>query len=93
MTHDELQDQVVRRVARTLGKPPDAIDPQADLERFGLDSVEAVALAGELEQLLGRPVEATTLWDHRCIADLCAALCNDESTDLDDELRRRLEAT
>ncbi|WP_460366152.1 beta-ketoacyl synthase N-terminal-like domain-containing protein, partial [Actinocorallia lasiicapitis] len=48
------------------------------LEEFGLASRDAVAIAGELEELLGRPLPATLVWEHPTISRLAAALSGAE---------------
>ncbi len=57
-------------IARTLELAPEQIDVDADFDGFGLDSVQAVALSGELSDHLGRELPATLLYEHRSIRDL-----------------------
>lgn len=58
------------RVAHLLAM--DAVDVDADrpLAELGLSSLQAVELAGDLEDRLGRPVDPTVVYDYPTIADL-----------------------
>jgi amino acid adenylation domain-containing protein/thioester reductase-like protein len=63
-----------RRIAARAGLSPSEIDPRATFSEFGLDSVEAVALAAELEIFLGRPLSPTLAWDYPTIGSLAEHL-------------------
>ena len=60
--------------ARQLGVAPALIDPDASVAGFGLDSVVAVGLSGELSQWLGRPIEPTVVYDHPSLRALAEHL-------------------
>lgn len=70
MTSDDIEQWLTSRIAAKLGVPPTAISRERPLDELGIDSVEALALAGELETFLGRRLEPTVLWDHGTIAAL-----------------------
>nr|WP_274543561.1 MULTISPECIES: acyl carrier protein [unclassified Streptomyces] len=53
---------------------PETIDPGVPLSDYGLDSVYAFVLCGDLEDHLGFPVDPTVVWDHRSVEDLSAHL-------------------
>ena len=59
---DELQIDVI------------TVDPGASVRDYGLDSVAAVRLVTELEQVLGRRVDVSLLWREATIASLAKAL-------------------
>ncbi|HKT04709.1 MAG TPA: type I polyketide synthase, partial [Rugosimonospora sp.] len=61
-------------LARRLGQEPDQIDRDCPLVEFGVSSVEAVELAGRLEQRLGRSLPATLLWEYPTINAIARAL-------------------
>jgi acyl carrier protein len=67
MTSEQLEGWLVEQLSRQLKVPPREIDPVRRLEEYGLDSLEAISLTGEIEILLGRPVDPTILWDHPSI--------------------------
>lgn len=76
MTPKELEDWLIEQLAGQLKVPKKDIDPVRRLEEYGLDSLEAVALTGEIEAKLGRTVDPTILWDYpsvRAVAMFLAA--------------------
>lgn len=77
MNHDQIQDWLRTKLAARLRIPPQALDVHRSLDEYGLDSMEAVALTGELETWLGRRVEPTAFWDHRSVSQLAAFLAGE----------------
>ncbi|MFC5182881.1 type I polyketide synthase [Actinomadura harenae] len=73
---DAIRRYLVEQIARRSRVEPSEVDPDRPLEEFGLASRDAVAVAGELEQLLGRALPATLVWEHPTINRLSAALAN-----------------
>lgn len=73
-THERVQNWLVEKVAYRLEVPPQEIDVDKYFDEFGLDSTEALVLAGELEKWLGMELETTALWYHPTIADLSGYL-------------------
>src|SRR5690606_5014285 len=65
-----LIEQIARRSRTTVAE----IDPDRPLEEFGLASRDAVAIAGELEQMLGRALPATLVSEHPTTNKLSLAL-------------------
>lgn len=74
MTPKQLEEWLIEQIAAQLNVPKKEIDPVRRLEEYGLDSLEAVALTGELEELLGRPVDPTILWDYPSVRAVAAFL-------------------
>ena len=64
MTAEELERWLITHLAAQLKVETTEIDPLRRLEEYGLDSLEAVALTGEIETMLGRAVDPTILWDY-----------------------------
>jgi len=60
--------------ARRLGIAAQQVDPHAPWSRYGIESVDAVRLANELGDFLGRPLPPTILWRHPTIAGLAVSL-------------------
>jgi acyl carrier protein len=77
MTRERIESWLTTRLAARLSLQPAEIDIYRPLDELGLDSMEAVALTGELERFLGRRVEPTVLWDHRTIVALSHFLSGD----------------
>lgn len=77
-SEETLVDWLRRQIAIRAGLPLDAIDPSAPFSAHGLDSVQAVGLAGELGIFLDRNLPATLAWDYPSIESLAAHLSEAE---------------
>ena len=64
-------------LAKLLGIRADQIDLTKPFASFGVDSVTAVRLSGELQEWLGRPVPPTVAYDYPTIEKLAAHLARD----------------
>jgi acyl carrier protein len=73
-TPDDLRDWLIKRVAYYTGKEPADVDPAVPLTAYGLDSVYALTLCGEIEDHLSVRIEPTIIWDFRTVDDLLAHL-------------------
>jgi len=69
-----LVDWLVAQVAGLLNTPPQQVDPNQPFTYYGLDSAQAVSVAGDLERKLGRDLPPTLLWDYPTINALSAHL-------------------
>lgn len=76
-----IQVWLVTQLAERLGLEPDEIDLDEDFANYGLNSIEAVNLSGDLENLLGRRLPPTILWDYPNVATLSEYLAEDTSRD------------
>ena len=72
--HEAIQDWLINRLAKSLEIEPQEIDIQKDFSEYGLDSVEAINLSGELESFLGCRLSPTLLWDYQNIDALAQYL-------------------
>ncbi len=72
---DEIESWLAVRVAEILRTTPADIDRHRSFSAYGIDSLTAAGLSGDLEDWLGRPVSATLLFDHETIAQAAAHLC------------------
>jgi acyl carrier protein len=70
LTAQAVQQWLTEKIAQRLGVQPGQVDPEKYFDEFGLDSTEALVLAGELEAWLGLELEPTALWYHPTIAQL-----------------------
>ncbi|MBI3969232.1 MAG: aminotransferase class I/II-fold pyridoxal phosphate-dependent enzyme [Chloroflexi bacterium] len=78
----ELSSLLANRLARSLSLSPSAIDLRKPLAEFGLDSLEAVRLTGELEEWVERRLAPTLVWDYPTIEALATYLAEGiDSTD------------
>ena len=72
-----LGDALARWVGERCDQRPDQVNRDCPLVEFGVSSVEAVELAGRLEERLGAPVPATLLWEYPTINAIERALSAD----------------
>lgn len=69
-TAAEIQDWFVNSLASITNSAPEDIDVTIPFENFGLDSVAAVGLTGELEDWLGCTVDPMAVYDYPTIEAL-----------------------
>lgn len=79
ISEDSIRRHLIEQIARRSRITVAEIDPDRPLEEFGLASRDAVAIAGELEQMLGRALPATLVWEHPTINKLSVALAGGDS--------------
>jgi acyl carrier protein len=78
-TAEELQDWLVTHLAEELGVDSEEIDVREPLASYGLRSVSAVSLSGDLEALLGCELSATLLWEYSTIESLAGYLAEENT--------------
>ncbi len=61
-------------IAKYVRRAPEEIRPDVPLAEYGLDSVYALTLAGDIEDHLGLSIEPTLMWDYPTIETLAQAL-------------------
>jgi amino acid adenylation domain-containing protein len=71
---EAIQSWLVRDLSRRLKIAPGEIDIREPFARYGLDSIGAVGLSGELENWLGRRFDPTLAYDYPSVAALAAHL-------------------
>jgi acyl carrier protein len=71
---DTLTSWLLENVSRVLGVEADEIDIDGQLIDYGMDSRQFVELKSDLQELLGRELPASLLWDSPSIAMLVKAL-------------------
>lgn len=74
LTPDLVRSWLVERVADYLRCPAEEVDADAPLTEYGLDSVYAFALCGDIEETFGLTVEPTLLWEADSLAAVAAEL-------------------
>ena len=67
---DELQSWLIERVATYCREKTSSIDPNVNFSSYGLDSVFALSLVGDIEDYLGFELETTVIWDYPSIFEL-----------------------
>jgi acyl carrier protein len=71
---EAVQDWMVTRLAEELKLAPAEINIRIPLVNYGLDSIVAFTLTGELADRLGRDLPATLFWDYPTIEVLARHL-------------------
>lgn len=77
----DLRRFLVDRVARACELSPADVDPDRLLEQYGIASRDAVAATGELEEVLGRRLEPTSVWRYPTINQLVRGLLSSAEPD------------
>jgi acyl carrier protein len=73
----EIRDWLLDRVAFYLERPAAELSTDVKLVEYGLDSVYALTLCGDIEDEYGIEVDPTLAWDHPTI-DAITALLRDK---------------
>ena len=64
---EAIQTWLVDKIAQNLSLDPKSINVSEPLTRYGLDSIDAVTLVGDLEDWLSAELPDTLFWDHSTI--------------------------
>ncbi len=72
--YEEIHAWLLRELSDRLRVPAEEIDPSRDVAEYGLDSLQAVRLSGDLETWLGRRLPATLLWEFPSVDSLACHL-------------------
>ncbi len=73
----EIRDWLVAHISAMVGVPPDRVDIHTPIEQYGMDSIQAMHLCGELEDWLRRPLVPTLVWDYPTVDLLVRHLSED----------------
>ena len=84
MTVAQLRDWLRNWIADATGQPVGQITDDRPMEEFGLSSRDAVALSGEIEELVGVTLTATVAYQHPTIASLATRIIEGEPEQPDD---------
>ena len=79
-TAADIEKWLKKWLAKTLRMPAEEIDIRTPFSRYGLDSVDAVGLAGELEEYLSRRLPPTLAYDYPSIEALSKHLADAPDT-------------
>jgi acyl carrier protein len=77
-----IQGWLVGQLAERLGLEALEIDVEEDFANYGLNSIEAINLSGDLETILGRRLPPTLLWDYPNICTLAKYLADHNTLDI-----------
>ena len=74
---EAIQTWLVDKIAQNLSLDPKSINVSEPLTRYGLDSIDAVTLVGDLEDWLSAELPDTLFWDHSTIEKAAQYLVNE----------------
>lgn len=81
LNQESIQNWLVEQLADVLSLSGDSIDVTEPLTRYGLDSIDAVTLVGDLEDWLDLELPDTLFWDHSTIAQAAQFLVDNYDID------------
>ncbi|WP_243793354.1 type I polyketide synthase [Saccharopolyspora gloriosae] len=84
----EIRDRLTSWIAELLGIGAVEVVTDRPFQEFGLSSRQAVELAGRVQDLVGRRLPPTLLWEHPTIDRLAEALAGGAAEDVPDEVPR-----
>lgn len=74
---EAIQTWLVSKLAAQLSLAPNSINVREALTRYGLDSIDAVTLVGDLEDWLDVELPSTLFWDYPTIEKAAQYLVNE----------------
>ena len=75
-SHDEIKTWITTELAKVLQNDPESIDPDQQFSSFGVDSLVAFSLTGDLSEWIGEELSATLLWEYPTINSLSREISN-----------------
>jgi acyl carrier protein len=73
-TEEEIKTWLITNIASVVNMEPSRIDVRQTFDNYGLDSLQAVSLSGDLETWLGREISPTVVWDYPTVEQLARHL-------------------
>lgn len=73
-SYEEVKSWIVNYLASEIGVARESIAVDTSLTNLGVTSRQAVALTGELEDFVGKPVDPVVAWEHPTIHALATYL-------------------
>ena len=77
-TEAEIQAWLISNIATLVEIDPANIDIKKPLEYYGMDSMQAMHLSGDLADWVGRQLSPTVVWDYPTIELLASHLAKNE---------------
>jgi acyl carrier protein len=73
-TEDAIRTWLITNIASVVNLDPASIDVRQTFDNYGLDSLQAVSLSGDLETWLNREISPTVVWDYPTVEQLARHL-------------------
>ncbi|QMU78142.1 acyl carrier protein [Streptacidiphilus sp. PB12-B1b] len=78
-TEHQFHDWLIERVSRYVRRPQEEINVSAPFAEYGMDSVAALSLFGDIEEAFGMYLEPTVAWDHPTVEALARFLARESA--------------
>jgi acyl carrier protein len=79
---DAILAKLAQALAKQVGLTPEEIDVTVAFTRYGLDSVQAAQLSGDMEEWLGRSLLPSLMYDYPTAESLARYLAGDPAAPL-----------
>jgi 8-amino-7-oxononanoate synthase len=73
-TEEAIRNWLITNIASVVNMEPSSIDVRQTFDNYGLDSLQAVSLSGDLETWLNREISPTVVWDYPTVDQLARHL-------------------
>src|SRR2546423_13861907 len=73
-TEEAIRTWLVENIASVVNMDPGQIDVHQTFDNYGLDSLQAVSLSGDLENWLSTEISPTVVWDYPTVEQLARYL-------------------
>lgn len=73
-TEEAIRTWLITNIASVVNMAPSSIDVRQTFDNYGLDSLQAVSLSGDLETWLNREISPTVVWDYPTVEQLAQHL-------------------
>src|SRR5215510_16601225 len=73
-TEDAIRRWLIANIASVVNMDPAQIDVTQTFDNYGMDSLQAVSLSGDLEIWLQREISPTVVWDYPTVEQLARHL-------------------
>ena len=77
-TEEEIKAWLVSNISSLIEIEPELIDIQTPLENYGIDSMQAMNLSGDMQEWLGRQLATAVVWEYPTIELLARHLTQDK---------------
>jgi len=76
-SEEAIRAWLISNIASVVNLDPARIDIHQTFDNYGLDSLQAVSLSGDLENWLSREISPTVVWDYPTVEMLAQHLSKD----------------
>ena len=83
---EAISNWLVNQLAEQLSLEPENIKVSEPLTRYGLDSIDAVTLVGDLEDWLDLELPSTLFWDYPTIDESAQYLVSEHDINISDSI-------